>query len=72
MVWPVKLPDTPLIVIVEVPVAAPAAAVRVSVLVVLVGFGLKAAVTPLGRLEADKVTLPLKPSAGTTVIVLVP
>ena len=68
----VKLPDVPVIVTVEVPVAAVALAVSVNTLVVVVGFGTNAAVTPLGRPEALKVTLPLKPLAGTTVMVLVP
>jgi len=67
-----KLPDVPVIVTVEVPVAAVALAVSVNVLVEVVGFGLNPAVTPLGRPEADNVTLPLKPFVGTTVIVLVP
>ena len=48
-----------------------ALAVNVTVLVVAVGFGEKAAVTPLGRPEALRVTLPLNPLIGTTVIVLV-
>ena len=39
-------------------------------LVVLVG--LKAAVTPAGKPEADKLTLPVKPFCGVTEIVLVP
>ena len=52
--------------------AAEALAVSVSVLVVVVGFGLNPAVTPLGRPEALKVTLPVKPSTGVTVMVLVP
>ena len=67
-----KLPDVPVIVTVEVPVAAVALAVSVKVLVEVVGFGTNPAVTPLGRPEADNVTLPLKPFDGTTVIVLVP
>ena len=57
---------------VDIPVAAAAPAVRVSVLVVFVGLGLNPAVTPLGRPEALKVTLPVKVIPGMTVIVLVP
>src|SRR5437773_11329392 len=57
---------------VTVPVVAVALAVSVSVLDVVVGFGSKAAVTPLGRLEADNWTLPLKPFRGETVMVLEP
>jgi len=34
--------------------------------------GLNAAVTPLGRLDADKLTLPLKPFCGVTVMVAAP
>ena len=55
----------------NVPVVAVLVAVRVSVLEPVVGFGLNPALTPLGRLEADKLTLPLKPFCGVTVIVLV-
>ncbi len=68
----VRLPEVPPMVMVDVPAAVPDATVRVSKLVVLVGFGLKPAVTPLGRPVAFRATLPLKPPAGTTVIVLVP
>lgn len=68
----VMLPDTPVIVIVEVPTVAVADAMRVSVLVDAVGLGLNPAVTPVGKPEALKVGLPVKPLTGTTVIVLVP
>jgi hypothetical protein len=68
----VKLPDVPVTVTVVVPEVAPADAVSVNTLVVVVLVGLKDAVTPLGRPEAAKVTLPVKPSRGFTVIVLVP
>jgi len=68
----VKLPDTPVIVTVTAPVAAVPLAVKVSVLVVLAGLGLKAAVTPLGRPDAERVTLPLKLATGLMVMVLVP
>jgi hypothetical protein len=67
-----RLPDVPVIVTVAFPVVADALAVRVRVLVPLVGFGLNAAVTPLGRPEAVRVTLPANPPASWTVIVLVP
>ena len=66
----VKLPDVPVIVIVVVPVVAVALAVNVSVLVVVAGFGLKAAVTPLGNPVAENETFPLKPFDGVMVIVL--
>lgn len=68
----VKLPDTPVIVTVDVPVAAVELAVNVNVLFVVVGFGLNPAVTPLGRPVALRVTLPVKPLTGTTPMLLVP
>ena len=68
----VKLPELPVMVALAVPVLAVPLAVRVKVLVAVAGFGLKDAVTPLGKPEADKLTLPLKPFCGETVIVLVP
>ena len=55
-----------------VPVVAVPLAVNVSVLVVAVLLGLNDAVTPLGRPDADKLTLALKPLCGVTVMVLVP
>src|ERR1017187_6146568 len=67
-----KLPDVPVIVTVAVPVAAVTLAVRVSVLLLVAGLGLNAAVTPLGRPDAERVTLPLKPFDGVMLIVLVP
>jgi hypothetical protein len=67
----VRLPDVPVMVTVAVPVVAVPVAVSVSVLVAVAGLGLKDAVTPLGRPEADKLTLLLKPFCGVTVIVLV-
>jgi hypothetical protein len=68
----VKLPEVPVMVTVTVPVAAPLPAASVSVLVLVVLVGLNEAVTPLGRPAADKLTLPLKPFCGVTVMVLVP
>jgi hypothetical protein len=56
----------------EVPVAAVLLAVRVKELVVVAEVGLKDAVTPLGKPDADKLTLPLKPFWGATVMVLEP
>jgi hypothetical protein len=67
-----KLPDVPVMVTVTVPVVAVLLAVSVKVLVLAVLLGLKDAVTPLGKPDADKLTLPLKPFCGVTVIVLVP
>jgi hypothetical protein len=68
----VKLPDEPVTVTVTVPVAAMPLAVSVNVLVLAVLLGLNDAVTPLGRPDADKLTLLLKPFCGVTVIVLAP
>ena len=68
----VRLPEVPATVTVTLPVVAVPPAVSVKVLVPVVLPGLKAGVTPLGKPEADKLTLPLKPLSGFTVIVLVP
>ena len=54
------------------PVVAVALAVNVNVLVVLVGFTLKAAVTPAGSDPTLSVTFPVKPLIRFTVIVLTP
>src|SRR6202167_1042111 len=54
------------------PVVAVLLALSGSTLVPLVGFVPNAAVTPLGRPDAAKVTLPLNPPTSVTVIVLVP
>ena len=56
-----KFPDVPVIVTVAVPVAAVLLAVSVNVLALVVLVGLKDAVTPLGKPDADRLTLPLKP-----------
>ena len=68
----VMLPDIPVMVAVNVPIVAVPLAVNVNVLVLVALAGLKEAVTPLGRPEADKLTLPLKPFCGVMVTVLVP
>jgi hypothetical protein len=67
-----RLPDAPVMVIVAAPVVAVPLAVSVKVLVLAVLLGLKDAVTPLGVPDADKLTLPVKPFWGVTVIVLAP
>ena len=73
MVVFVKLPDVPVTVTVTVPVVAVLLAVSVNVLLLAaVLLGLNEAVTPLGRPDANKLTLPLKPFCGVTVMVLVP
>lgn len=68
----VSEPDTPVIVIVLVPVVAVPLAVKVRTLVPVVGFVPKVAVTPLGRAEFESVTAPVNPPEGVTVIVLLP
>ena len=72
MVVFVRLPDVPMIVTATVPEVAVTLAVMVSALVAVVGLGLNDAVTPLGRPDADKLTLPTKPFCGVTVTVLAP
>ena len=67
-----KLPEVPVMDTVSVPAVAVLLAVSVSVLVVIAGFVLNDAVTPLGSPDADKPTPPLKPLCGVTVILLVP
>ena len=67
-----KLPDAPVTVMVAIPVVAALLAVSVNVLVFVVLVGLNDAVTPLGKPDADKLTLALKPFCGTTVIVVAP
>jgi hypothetical protein len=71
VVLAVVLPETPLMVTVEVPVAAVLLAVKVTTLLPVVGLVPKAAVTPLGWPEAESVTLPLNPSTSVTVMVSV-
>jgi hypothetical protein len=57
----VRLPDVPEIVTVAGPEVAAALAASVSMVLPVAGFGVKDAVTPLGRPDATKVTPPLKP-----------
>ena len=57
----VRLPEVPLIVRVTLPVVAALVAVRVKTLDVVAGFGLNDAVTPAGRPDTVKPTLPPKP-----------
>jgi hypothetical protein len=67
----VSLPEVPVTVRVTVPGVAVLAAFRVSVLVEVAALGLKEAVTPEGRPEINRFTLPLKCPCGTIVTVLV-
>jgi len=62
-----ELAEVPVMVTTNVPVAAVPLEVTVNVLDVVVLAGLKEAVTPEGRPEADKATEPVKPGCGTIV-----
>jgi hypothetical protein len=64
-----KPPEVPMMTTVVAPVVAELLAVRVKVLVVAL-VEVNDAVTPLGRPEAAKLTLLVKPPVGFTVIVL--
>ena len=68
----VKLPEMPVMVTVADLTPAVLLAVKVKVLVAAVLLGLNEAVTPAGKPEADKLTLPLKPFCGATAMVVVP
>jgi hypothetical protein len=70
----VSEPEVPVIVtVVGPPMVAVALAVSVKTLDVVVLVGLNDAATPVGRVEVTaKLTLPVKPFSGFTVIVLVP
>ena len=57
----VRPSEEPVTVTATVPVAALLLAVKVNVLVPVVLAGLNDAVTPVGRLEADRLIVPLKP-----------
>ena len=71
VVWD-RVPEVPVIVMVLVPVVAVLLAVNVRTLVDVVGLVPNEAVTPLGRAEFDRVTDPVNPLLGVTVIVLLP
>jgi len=65
-------PDLPVTVIVNAPALAVLLAVSVNVLELVVLAGLNDAVTPLGKPDAERLTLPLNPFNGLTAIVVVP
>jgi hypothetical protein len=67
----VRLPEVPLTVSVTLPGVAVLVAVRVKTLDVVAGFGLNDAITPAGRPDTVKPTLPLKPFCWLIVIVVV-
>src|SRR5579863_3767603 len=72
VVLAVVVPLVPVMVTVELPVAAELLAANVTTLLPVVGLVPNVAVTPLGKLDADSVTLPVKPPLSVTVIVSVP
>jgi len=65
-----RLPLTPAMVTEKVPTAALPVAVKVSELLLVVLAGWKFALTPLGRPEQDRLTLPVKPFCALMVIVV--
>src|SRR5215467_1214807 len=68
----VRLPEVPVTVTVAVPTAAFPAAETVRRLLDVVGFVPNVAVTPFGKAETAKFTLPLNPLRGLTVMVAEP
>ena len=59
-------PDVPVRVAVYWPTVAVLLAVSVRALLPLVGFGLRDAVTPLGRPDTERLTLPVNPYSENT------
>lgn len=68
----VVAPEVPVTVTVEVPGTAVDEARKVSVVMCVVETGLKVAATPVGRPVSAKLTDPLNPLCGATVMVLLP
>lgn len=68
----VALPEVPVIVTAAAPSEAERLTVKLRILEDVVLWGLNEAVTPLGRPEAERPTLPEKPLAGFTVMVASP
>ena len=67
----VSVPEVPVMVTVEFPVVAVPLAVSVSMLLPVAGLVPKVAVTPLGRADAARVTLPANGLISVTVMVSV-
>ena len=67
-----RVPEVPVIVTLKVPVAAVPLADKVSTLMAVAGFAPKAALTPLGKPDALRFTLPLNPFKGVIVSVVEP
>jgi hypothetical protein len=68
----VKLPDEPVMFTLMVPVVAAPVADRVNRLLVVAGFVPKLALTPLGKPDTLKFTLPVNPFSGLIVMVAEP
>lgn len=68
----VRLPDVPVMVTVKVPVAAVPVADSVKRLLAVAGFVSNVALTPFGKPDAVRVTLPLNPLSGFMVMVVEP
>jgi hypothetical protein len=68
----VSVPEVPVIVTVDVPLTAVAAAVKLSTLVAAAGLVAIVMVTPVGSPDAANVTLPVNPPSSVTAMVLVP
>jgi hypothetical protein len=64
----VRLPKVPVTVTVLCPIGAELLAVNVIVLIPVVGLGVKDAVTPVGRPDTERLTLPVNPYSGLTEI----
>ena len=67
-----SLPEVPVMVTVYCPSGAVLLAVSVKLLELVVGFWLQVAVTPLGRPDTERSTLPLNPYWGETLTQEVP
>lgn len=68
----VRPPDVPVMVTVNEPVVAVPVAARVKTLLAVAGFVAKVPLTPLGKPDAAKLTLPLKPLSALIEIVVEP
>jgi hypothetical protein len=71
VVLAVVLPEVPVMVTVDEPTVAVLLAVNVTTLEPVVGLVANAAVTPVGKPDAARVTLPVNPPASVTVMVSV-
>lgn len=68
----VKPPEVPVTVTVKMPVVAVPLADRVKTQLAVAGFVLKVGLTPFGKPEAVRLTLPLKPLRGLIEMVVEP